>query len=114
MNLRVASEIARGRALLRLQGELDLASVPEAETALMRLEHDPNTATIVLDLRRLAFMDSTGLRFVLAADARANRTDRRLVIVRGPESVHRVFHLARLEDRLEFADSADAIGGADG
>ncbi len=79
----------------------------------MRLEHDPNTATIVLDLRHLAFMDSTGLRFVLAAGARASGGDRRFVIVRGPQQVHRVFRLALLEDRLEFADSADAIGGAD-
>ena len=113
MNLRVASEIERGRAVLTLNGELDLATVPEAETALMRLEHDPNTATIVLDLRRLAFMDSTGLRFVLAADARASSSERRLVIVRGPQRVDRVFRLARLEDRLEFADTADAIGGLD-
>ena len=113
MNLDVDAEFDRGRVLLSLEGELDLATVPEAEAALMRLEHAPDTATIVLDLRRLAFMDSTGLRFVLAAGARASGNDRRFVIVRGPQNVHRVFRLARLEDRLEFADSADAIGDPD-
>ena len=114
MNLGVDSTLERGRAMLTLRGELDLATVPEAEAALMRLEHDPEAATIVLDLRRLAFMDSTGLRFVLAAGARASGSDRRFVIVRGPRNVHRVFHLARLEDRLEFADSVDTIGDPDG
>lgn len=66
----------------------------------------------MLDLRHLAFMDSTGLRFVLAAGARARGSDRRFVL-RGRQNVHRVFSLALLEDRLEFADSADAIGGID-
>jgi anti-sigma B factor antagonist len=113
MNLGVGSEFDRGRALLTLHGELDLSTVPEAEAAMMRLEHAPDTSTIVLDLRRLAFMDSTGLRFVLAAGARASGNDRRFVIVRGPHNVHRVFRLARLEDRLEFADSVAAIGETD-
>ena len=42
-------------------------------------------------------MDSTGLRFVLAADARATGSDRRFVVLRGPRNVQRVFHLALLE-----------------
>lgn len=114
MTLGVVSELASGRATLALRGELDLATVPAAEAALMRLEHDTNPVTIVLDLHELSFMDSTGLRFVLAADARATGSDRRFVVLRGPRNVQRVFHLALLEDRLEFADSVDAIGDADG
>ena len=113
MSLGVVSELASGRALLALRGELDLATVPEAEAALMRLEHDSNPTTIVLDLHELLFMDSTGLRFVLAADARATGSDRRFVVVRGPRNVHRVFLLALLEDRLEFVETAEAIGGLD-
>lgn len=113
MNLGVASELGVGHAMLALNGELDLATVPQAEAALLQLEHESSTGTIVLDLHELAFMDSTGLRFVLAANARASGNDRRFVVVRGPSNVHRVFRLALLEDRLEFADTTDAIGGAD-
>lgn len=56
----------------------------------------------MMDLRDLTFMDSTGLRLILATHARVRAAGNRLVLIPGPESVHRVFRLALLEDRLEF------------
>jgi anti-anti-sigma factor len=49
-------------------------------------------------------MDSTGLRTVLAADARARERGARFVIVRGLEEVDRVFRLTRMDDHLELVD----------
>jgi anti-anti-sigma factor len=95
-----------GGAVLALAGELDIAAVADVEPVLERLQYDGMTP-IVLDLRRLEFLDSSGLRLVLAADARARRDGRRLVLVRGPESIHRVFELALLDHRLRFTDHPD-------
>ena len=67
---------------LALTGELDIAGAARVEQELERIEREP-PATIVLDLRELAFMDSTGLRVIVAADGRAREQARRLVIVRG-------------------------------
>ena len=69
----------------------------------------------MLDLRNLAFMDSTGLRLLIAADTRARQQGRRLTIVKGPEPVQRVFRITRLEERLEIVDdvpqnAAEAAG----
>jgi anti-anti-sigma factor len=64
---------------------------------------------LVLDLRPLRFIDSTGLRLVLAADLRARRDGRRLVIVRGPETVHRVFRIALLDRRLDFVEDPETL-----
>jgi anti-anti-sigma factor len=99
---------------IRLAGELDLTSAADAETAIFGLEADPSPPTIVIDLRKVRFMDSTGLRVILAADSRARKTGRRLRLIAGPEAVHRVFRIALLDGRLEFiepeGDAADGGG----
>src|ERR671915_135991 len=61
----------------------------------------------------LEFIDSTGLRIVIAADARARKEGRRLVVVAGPPSVHRVFRIALLDRRLEFVEDAESIPWTD-
>ena len=94
-----------------LVGELDLSTASEAEKALRHAE--AGAPFVLVDLRGVSFLDSTGLRLILAADARAKREGRRLALVPGPESVHRVFRIALLEDRLEFVDPPDE-GGPDG
>jgi anti-sigma B factor antagonist len=65
---------------------------------------------VVLDLSKLTFLDSTGLRCLVTADERARDEGRRVVIVRGPEAVQRVFSITRLEERLEMVDDASALG----
>jgi anti-sigma B factor antagonist len=105
----VTTQIRNGRAILRCAGELDLSASAEAEAALREVEAS-GAGRLVLDLRSLVFMDSTGLRVVLAADSRARRDGRELVIVKGPETVHRVFRIALLDRRLEFVDAIDDDG----
>lgn len=107
----ISSALNDDEAVVVLLGELDLASAPEVEAHLREIE--PNVARIVLDLRGLLFMDSTGLRLVLTADSRARREGRRLLVIPGPESVHRVFRIALLDRRIEFVDPPDE-GGKDG
>jgi len=70
--------------------------------ASAELERGMAAETLEMDLRGLEFMDSTGLHFVLDADARTRARGGRMVVVRGSETVHRIFRLAQLEERLEF------------
>ena len=93
---------------VELAGELDLATAPKLEEELRRVE-ERGAGLILLDLQKLAFMDSSGLRSVLAADARAREAGRRLVLVRGDERVQRVLRITRLDERLEIVDSATAV-----
>jgi anti-anti-sigma factor len=67
-------------------------------------------ATLVVDLSKLTFLDSTGLRCIVTADERARSEGRRIVIVRGPDAVQRVFTITRLDDRLEMVDDVGSIG----
>lgn len=90
-----------------LTGELDIAGAARVEQELERIEREP-PATLVLDLRELLFMDSTGLRVIVAADERAREQARRLVVVRGSETVQRIIEMTRLDERLEIVDDPAA------
>jgi anti-anti-sigma factor len=92
---------------LVVAGELDLASAEDLDTHLKQLEAS-EPQLLVLDLRELEFMDSTGLRTVIAADARAKDRGARLVVVRAPEEVDRVFRLTRMDQHLELVDEPPA------
>ena len=84
--------------VLRLQGDLDLASADAVAQRLDALAEagDP----VVLDLDRLAFMDSSGLRVVLQAaeNSRAGRWS--FSLTAGSEQVRNLFESAGVTDRL--------------
>jgi anti-sigma B factor antagonist len=101
--LETRTEHDHGAPRLVVSGELDLASAEVLEANLKELESsEPDV--LVLDLRELEFMDSTGLRAVIAADARARERGGRLVVVRAPEEVDRVFRLTLMDQHLELVD----------
>ena len=106
--LEVESEERDGLVHVSLRGELDLSTVGKVDDELQRLEAS-KTGVVLLDLSRLTFLDSTGLRCVVRADERAREEGRRLVVLKGPEAVHRVFEITRLEERLELVDDAASI-----
>jgi anti-sigma B factor antagonist len=89
-------------AVVAPTGELDLSGATILEAELDRLAEDPELGSVVLDLRGLEFMDSSGLRLVVMADMRAREAGRRFALIRGGETVHRVFEITRMSDRLEF------------
>jgi anti-sigma B factor antagonist len=103
--LDVRTEDRDGLVHMALVGELDLSSVAKVQEELRRIEADA-PAKLVVDLSKLTFLDSTGLRCIVTADERAREQGRQIVIVRGPDAVQRVFAITRLEDRLEIVDDA--------
>ena len=106
--LEVTTQDSGGHVTVSLKGELDLSSVGKVEEELERAEKD-GPSILVLDLSQLTFLDSTGLRAVVTADERARTSGRRLVIVRGPDPVQRVFAITRLEERLEMVDDVQSV-----
>ena len=82
-----------GAVWIRLTGELDLATASQLAQTLQEAQVDAQL--VVLDLRELAFMDCAGLRVIAAAAERARRDGPRLLVIRGPPQVDRVFALTR-------------------
>jgi anti-sigma B factor antagonist len=110
--LDVRTEERDGFVRLGLVGELDLSTVAKVQEELRRVEQSA-PATVVIDLSKLTFLDSTCLRCIVTADERAREAGRRMVVVRGPDPVQRVFSITRLEERLEMVDDASAVMPAD-
>lgn len=91
--------------LVRLHGEFDLAAAEAVETALLPLED--RFPTVVLDLRAVSFLDSTGMRAIVSADARSRKSGFELKIVRGPEAVQKLLYLAGLDKILPLIDAEE-------
>ena len=102
-----------GAVRLAFTGELDLASAGRVEEELERAER-AKPEHIVLDLRGLTFMDSTGLRLITSADTRARQSRRRLTIIQGPDAVRRVFEITRLDERLDIVEGDDGVASRAG
>lgn len=93
---------------MTLSGELDLVSSPELEHALNHAL-DSDAELVAVDLRRLEFMDSTGLHLLVQAQQRAQETGRRLVLIRGSEQVQRLFDLTGVAEILTIVDSPQEL-----
>lgn len=90
-----------GGITLGLSGELDLSTLEQLEAALddgVRGTSD----LVVVDLRKLTFLDSSGLRVILALHAGLREEGGRLVVVKGPRRVHRVLELTGADQELEL------------
>ena len=88
---------------LALSGEVDIATAGPVEQELMRIEATDARA-VVLDLTELTFIDSTGIRMLLMADARSRADSCRLTLRRPPAPVLRVLRIVGIEARLPFVD----------
>jgi anti-anti-sigma factor len=95
-----------GTAVIALRGELDLAGATVLQEELRRLEPDP-PAAVVLDLRGLEFMDSSGLHAIATHALAAQGRGQRFGLVPGAAQVMRVFDITRMRERLEFVEPPD-------
>jgi anti-anti-sigma factor len=83
-----------------LDGELDISTIDRAMRRVEDAERGA-PALLVVDLSRLAFVDSSGVRLVLLADDRARVQGRRVAVRLGTGPALRVFQALGLVDRLQ-------------
>src|SRR5436190_1351334 len=95
------------RAAPRTKVVLPLPSSPLTSTRSPGRSRSARRAP-VLDLRTLKCVDSTGLRLILAAHARALKRGGRLTIVQGSDAVRRIFGLTGVGERLNIFDDLQA------
>jgi anti-sigma B factor antagonist len=93
--------------VVRLAGEIDMASAPAIRETLDSLE-DAGYTKLRLDLGSVTFMDSQGLNALARAAKRAHELDGVLVASNPTEPVRRIMELTGL-DRL-LATTAVAPG----
>ncbi|HEY7935035.1 MAG TPA: STAS domain-containing protein [Solirubrobacteraceae bacterium] len=88
---------------LAASGELDMVSAPVLEKQALELL-ERGASELIIDLRGLTFVDSSGLRLFIALNQRATADDWKLALIRPPEPALTVFRITRAEENLPFVD----------
>jgi anti-sigma B factor antagonist len=113
--LSVNVESVNGVVRISLSGEFDVASAPRLREHLARAEGD-DVSAIMLDLRDLSFLDSTGLHAFVDAKESAEALGRRLIVVGTSASSRRMFDLTQtrflLDDDEAIVVMSRFTGGA--
>lgn len=93
---------------LRLHGELDLVTADQvrqsAEQALNR-----GCSTLVIDLRGLEFMDSSGIHAMIAIDRRCTDRGVSFVLIRGTGVVDRLLTICETSSLLDIVDGPEQL-----
>ena len=93
----------QGTLTIGLDGELDIATAPALEQLLRELQGD-QSPTVVLDLRHLSFIDSSGIRALLTANRRIGGLGGHLVVRHPARCVRRTLAAIGADRILDLAD----------
>ena len=104
----VGVESRNGVARLALSGELDMESAHQLSEWIDWAEHD-GAATIMLDLRGLTFIDSSGLRAFIQAHDRAHSNGHQVLLVGATEAARRLFEMTGTEHMLDEGEAVTTL-----
>ena len=83
-----------------LEGELDLAAKPTLDDAIRTALEPGPVDTVIVDLTRVTFADSTTMTWLVQADRRTAETGGRFVAVASPGPVRDVLRMTGIDERL--------------
>lgn len=108
MDLELTTRSLGDRALVTVAGEVDLETASQlGDCALAALRDD--SPHLVIDLAQVSFMDSTGLKVLLAVQRRAELAQGSLCVVGSGRSVRKIFALTGLDQTFTLYDSLDDV-----
>jgi anti-sigma B factor antagonist len=91
-------------------GEIDIATAPEVRDAMLATMGERR---LVLDLRGVAFMDTSGLQLLVSEHRRARQRGGAFAIVAGPPRVQRLLDVAGLTGRIEHVGAPEEPAAGD-
>jgi RND superfamily putative drug exporter len=100
------------RVRVELGGELDMEGAEVLRARLGQLEEE-EPELLVLDMRPLRFMDSSGLREIVAAVRRGRSVGRRVAVVKGSGPIETVLTLTHTDELAETVEDPAAVGFPD-
>jgi anti-sigma B factor antagonist len=110
----VAVEDVDGWQVLRLAGEVDVATAPRLRDRLVQLVTD-GPPRVVVDLSGLSFIDSMGLGALVSGLKRARAHDGDLRLAGPTDHVAKVLSITRLDQAFVVGESVEAaLAGSPG
>jgi anti-sigma B factor antagonist len=82
-------------------GEFDLATAPEIEQTLLGVA-EQRTGAVIVDLTGCEFLDASGLRVLVAARDRLERSNPPLTLVLSNPSLLKIFQITHLDGLFEI------------
>ena len=111
MTFQTRTERLTGATIVTFTGDLDIAS--EADAAASLKAAIDGAGMLVADLRELDFLDSTGVRVLLTAEAHAREHGVRFGVARGDGMVRRLFEVTRIDQRFPVVDDPAELTSGD-
>ena len=105
-SLKVDVEQREGQTRVVLAGELDIATSERLERELALIERN-SPGTLVLDMRQVEFIDSTGLSVLLNGLRRVTRVRGAMAIACANPTVLRLFEITKLDSTFDILPDCD-------
>jgi anti-sigma B factor antagonist len=105
-SLQITTRQGADRIVFELEGEIDLLNAPVLESALEQAGLN-GAGGLVLDLRKVTFIDSTGLRTIFAVRNQARERGQAFAVTPGSEQVQRLLAVTRLGEHLRTIPTPD-------
>jgi anti-anti-sigma factor len=108
--LAIEARTHRRTALVALRGELDVLTVSKVAEVIDGLDPQVDGVRhLVLDLRGLTFMDSSGLHELVRQNEFARTNRHNLAVVRGTDAIERLLDVTGVKDHLVLVDDPDDL-----
>lgn len=99
MALEISSEITDEKAIIRIEGEVDVSNASELRDALDTALAD-GAKEVEADFAEVAYIDSTGIGVLVGAAHRTQESGSVLVVANPQKNVERVFSLLGVDKDL--------------
>jgi anti-sigma B factor antagonist len=106
--MQIATTPGSDRYVIAASGEVDLASSPELDIAIIAAIKS-GSSSLVIDLTDVSFMDSSGLGVIVRGLKRCREADKDLDLVITNERVLKVFGITGLDQVIPIHDSIEDI-----
>jgi anti-anti-sigma factor len=104
----ISSELPGGWHCIAVNGDIDLATVPELEAAIDAI-FNANSQPLAVDLRETSFMDSTGLKALVMASRRFDEDGRQFAIAVSGGPVSRLIDLSGVNGSIRVVETVDGL-----
>ena len=103
------AQLDDGTPVVSVKGDVDTATAPALERRLLDVT-EAGTGEVIVDLTGCSFLDSTGLRALVAARERLEHSDRSRALVVTSPIVMRIFKITGFDEWFEIRPSLSATG----
>jgi len=111
VNLAMIDDASQGRTIVKLCGELDISSAPDLRERLLAILSRQTLSHLILDLSKVALIDSSGISVLVSTERRARLLGCALVLVAPQAPVSRVLHICGLDQHFVIAENISAAAG---